>query len=74
MSPLPSLTGKEITAALLTIGFVIVRVRGSHHILRHPDGRMTVIPIHAGESIGPGLLSRILADCELTREEFAELL
>ena len=32
MTPLPSLTGKEITAALLTIGFVIVRVRGSHHI------------------------------------------
>jgi len=74
MTRLPSLTGEEITAALLTIGFVVVRVRGSHHILRHPDGRVTVIPIHAGETVGPGLFSKILADCELTRDEFARLL
>jgi len=74
MTRLPSLTGEEITAALLTIGFVVVRVRGSRHILRHPDGRVTVIPIHAGETVGPGLFSKILADCELTRDEFARLL
>jgi len=72
MARLSSLTDEEITAAFLAIGFH--RVRGSHHISRHPDERMTVIPIHAGESVEPGLLSRILADCELTREEFAKLL
>ncbi len=74
MTRLPSLTGDEITAALQTIGFVVVRVRGSHHILRHSDGRVTVVPIHAGETVGPGLFSKILADCELTRDEFAGLL
>jgi predicted RNA binding protein YcfA (HicA-like mRNA interferase family) len=74
MTRLPSLTGDEIIAALQTIGFVVVRVRGSHHILRHSDGRVTVVPIHAGETVGPGLFSKILADCELTRDEFATLL
>jgi len=41
--------------------------------LRHPDGRVTVVPIHSGETIGPGLLSKILRDCELTRDELFEL-
>ena len=35
---------------------------------------MTVVPVHAGETIGPGLMSKLLRDCELTREEFAALL
>jgi len=32
--------------------------------LKHPDGRTTVVPIHAGETIGLGLLSKILRDVE----------
>ena len=55
-------------------GFEVARVRGSHHFLRHPDGRGSVVPVHAGETIGPGLLTAILRDCELGREEFAALL
>jgi len=51
MARLSGLTDEEITAALLTVGFVVVRVRGSHHISRRPRERMTVIPIHAGESV-----------------------
>lgn len=74
MSKLPSLTGKEIIAALKKIGFEVIRIRGSHHFLRHQDGRTTVVPVHAGETTGPGLLAKILRDCELTREEFASLL
>ena len=50
------------------------RVRGSHHFLKHPDGRATVVPVHSGENIGPGLLNKILSDCELTREQFRSLL
>jgi predicted RNA binding protein YcfA (HicA-like mRNA interferase family) len=42
--------------------------------MRHPDGRTTVVPIHAGETGGPGLMGKILRDCGLTREEFALLL
>jgi predicted RNA binding protein YcfA (HicA-like mRNA interferase family) len=36
--------------------------------MRHPDGRYTVVPVHAGEIIGPGLLNKILKNTELSRE------
>ena len=74
MSRLPSLTGKQVLAALAAGGFDVVRVKGSHHFLRHPDGRTTVVPVHAGEAVGRGLLSKILRDCELTRDAFRALL
>ena len=74
MTKLPALTGKRLIAALSSAGFEVVRVRGSHQILRHADGRTTVVPVHAGESIGPGLLAAILRDCELTRSQLRRLL
>jgi len=74
MSKLPSLTGKEIIAALGKAGFEVIRVRGSDHILVHSDGRRTVVPVHAGETIGTGLMTQILRDCQLDREEFRNLL
>jgi predicted RNA binding protein YcfA (HicA-like mRNA interferase family) len=61
-------------SALSKAGFAVARIKGSHHFLRHPDGRGTVLPIHAGETIGPGLLAAILRDCELDRGEFIALL
>jgi predicted RNA binding protein YcfA (HicA-like mRNA interferase family) len=74
MSRLPRLTGGEVIAALGKIGFVVVRIKGSHHRLRHADGRVTTVPVHGSETIGPGLLSRILRDCDLPREDFEALL
>lgn len=74
MTSLPSVRGKELIAALKKAGFSVVRVKGSHHFLRHANGRTTVVPVHAGEPIGPGLLSKILRDCELDRENLQKLL
>ncbi len=74
MSRLPRLTGAEVVAALARAGFVNSRVKGSHHRLRHPDGRVTTVPVHGAEVIGPGLLAKILRDCDLSREEFDALL
>jgi predicted RNA binding protein YcfA (HicA-like mRNA interferase family) len=74
MTRLPKPTGKEVIAALGKIGFAVIRVKGSHHFIRHPDGRSTVVPVHSGETIGPGLMAKILKDCEIDREEFGTLL
>lgn len=74
MSKFPALSGKQLIAVLNRLGFEVVRIKGSHHFLRHEDGRSTVVPIHAGETIGPGLLSKVLRDCELTREQVQALL
>lgn len=74
MTSFPSLTGKDLLLALKKAGFSVVRVRGSHHFVHHPDGRSTVVPVHAGESVGQGLISKILRDCELSREQLQKLL
>ena len=58
----------------LETGFILIRTKGSHHFVRHPDGRATVVPVHASETLGPGLFNRILKDAEIERDEFDELL
>ena len=70
----PRLRGRELIAALQRAGFVVLRVKGSHHFLRHADGRRTVVPVHAGETIGPGLLNKILRDLEMEAGEFEKWL
>jgi predicted RNA binding protein YcfA (HicA-like mRNA interferase family) len=70
----PRLTGKEIIIALRDAGFEVGRIKGSHHFLKHPDGRVTVIPVDSGEIIGSGLMAKILLDCDLSHEEFQQLL
>ena len=74
MTSYPSVTGKDLLSALRRAGFALVRSKGSHHFLRHPDGRATVVPVHAGETIGPGLLASILRDVKLTRTQLHDLL
>ena len=66
MTRLPRATGR--------LGFEVARIKGSHHFLRHADGRGTVVPVHSGETLGPGLLAAILRDCEIERDEFIALL
>jgi predicted RNA binding protein YcfA (HicA-like mRNA interferase family) len=74
MTRLPRITGSELVRALRREGFEVVRVKGSHHFLRHGDGRATVVPVHAGDTIGPGLLASILSDVGMTRDELIDLL
>jgi predicted RNA binding protein YcfA (HicA-like mRNA interferase family) len=74
MSKTPRLSAKEIIAALSKAGVVIASVKGSHHFLKHPDGRKTVVPLHSGETIGPGLLLKILRACEIDLEQLDSLL
>jgi predicted RNA binding protein YcfA (HicA-like mRNA interferase family) len=74
MTRFPRAKGKEIVRALEKAGFFVDRTRGSHVFLKNPDGRATVVPVHSGETIGPGLLRAILRDVELPVEEFLKLL
>lgn len=74
MSSLPSIDGRKFIKALRKAGFEVVRIKGSHHFLRHSDRRATVIPVHAKENIGIGLFHKILKDCELMTDEFMKLL
>jgi len=71
---LKPLSARKVIKVLTKIGFKVERQRGSHVVLKHSDGRVTVVPVHSGEKIGRGLLLKIIKDVKLTREEFLELL
>lgn len=74
MSTLAPVSGRQLIKALRRLGFEVIRIKGSHHFLQHPDGRCTVVPVHRGEAIGRGLLAQILRDCDISREELQKLL
>jgi predicted RNA binding protein YcfA (HicA-like mRNA interferase family) len=67
-------TSRKVIKALSNLGFEIDRKHGSHVVMKHADGRITVIPVHARENIGVGLLLKIMKDAKLDREEFIKLL
>ncbi len=69
MGDLPTLKPREVVALLVSLGFVEVRQRGSHKQYRHPDGRGTTVPFHAGRDISPTLLRKIAKDVGLTTEQ-----
>ena len=67
--------GEGVTAsAAIKAGFVVARVTGSHHIMRHPDGRGTTVPVHPGRNVAKGTLRGILADINMHVEELRRLL
>jgi predicted RNA binding protein YcfA (HicA-like mRNA interferase family) len=69
MSNQKTYTGKELISIFNKLGFEVIRIKGSHHYLRHEDGRATVVPVHSKEDIGVGLLQKMLKDLEMTKEE-----
>jgi predicted RNA binding protein YcfA (HicA-like mRNA interferase family) len=72
MTALPPLKGDRVVRALEKAGFEVVRIKGSHPILRHRSDPAcgTVVPVQ----IKRGLLRRIVSDGVLTIEESRALL
>ncbi|HEX04464.1 MAG TPA: addiction module toxin, HicA family [Bacteroidetes bacterium] len=74
MTPrLPTLSSKKLIRVLEKSGFCQDHQTGSHVRLKHANGRVTVVPRHA-KDIGRGLLSAILNQTGISRDEFRRLL
>jgi predicted RNA binding protein YcfA (HicA-like mRNA interferase family) len=74
MSGLPIISGKNLVNLLEKHGFEIVRIKGSHHRMKHPDGRITTIPVHKNEDLPKGLMRKIIReDLDMDIEEFIKL-
>lgn len=67
-------SGKSVVSALQKIGFEVDRISGSHHILKHPDGRMLTVPVHRNQDLQNGIYRRILKDSGVTDAELRKLL
>ncbi len=70
---IPRVTARAMLAALERAGFVVVRTKGSHVRLRHPDGRAVTIPVHPGD-LRVGTIAAILRATDLSAEDLRALL
>ncbi|MDZ4844078.1 MAG: type II toxin-antitoxin system HicA family toxin [Chitinophagales bacterium] len=74
MATLPVLSGKELIKCLERNGFVVIRVNGSHHRMKHADGRVTTVPFHKYEDLPKGLLHKIIReDLKLEVDDFVKI-
>jgi predicted RNA binding protein YcfA (HicA-like mRNA interferase family) len=73
-SAIPSIPGIKVVRALERAGFKLTRVRGSHHMMRHPDGRAVPVPVHPGRDMPKGTLRGILAMIGMDVDELRKLL
>ena len=72
---LPVISGKELLALLEKYGFIVTRIKGSHHRMKHEDGRVTTIPVHKNDPIPKGLLRKIIReDLVISLDEFVKMI
>jgi predicted RNA binding protein YcfA (HicA-like mRNA interferase family) len=64
---------REVLNALLKLGFIEIRQTGSHITLFHPDGRKTLVAMHA-KTLPKGTFQKIVKDTLLSTEQFKRYL
>ncbi len=75
MPKLPQVKAKDIVKVVLKLGFLFRDQSGSHAVYIRSDGRRTTIPIHPTQTIGVGLLTKIIKkDLQISKNEFIKLL
>ncbi len=70
---LPRLTALELIKILKKLGFEESRSSGSHRIYKNESKRI-VVPYHSGKIIHPKIVKDVLKVCNITLEEFINLL
>lgn len=76
MSRLPQVPGDRVMRALKRAGFLVVRQKGSHCVMRHQTdlSRRCTVPLHASQPVKAGTLHAILKGAGLEVQEFLGLL
>lgn len=75
MSKLSQVKSRQLVKVVLALGFKFRDQSGSHAVYIHDDGRRTTVSIHPSETIGIGLLTKIIKkDLKISKEEFVRLL
>ena len=74
MAELPQVDGRTVIDALGRAGFEVVRIKGSHHIMKSPAVRALItVPVHGARPVKKGTLRSIIRDAGLTVEQFVSL-
>jgi len=68
------ISARRLVRALEADGFILQRIRGSHRIYRHADGRRVVVAFHAlGDTFPMGTLRGMLDDAGWQDEDLQRL-
>lgn len=74
MPRLVPVKAKDLIKILERLGFIELRVKGSHHLFMEPGTKKTTtVPVHGGEDVSVGLLRQILRDIELSVQDYEKL-
>ena len=72
---LPQVKARDLVKVARKLGFYFRSQKGSHAVYVHADGRRATISVHPSETIGIGLLTKMITkDFQISKEEFVELL
>ena len=75
MSKLPQVKARDLIKVVEKLGFTFRDQSGSHAVYIHKDGRRTTISVHPSNTIGTGLLTKIIKkDLQISRNDFLKLL
>lgn len=69
MSIWPATRARRVLAALMRIGWVVRRQRGSHRTLSRPGWPDVIFAFHDNEEVGPRMLARIARHTGLSPED-----
>jgi predicted RNA binding protein YcfA (HicA-like mRNA interferase family) len=60
------ITGKEMCRLLQQNGWILKRIRGSHHIFgKSGEIKIITVPVHGNATLKPGLANRISKDTNI---------
>ena len=66
-----AISGKAMARLLERNGWILLRIKGSHHIYGKPGREERIsVPIHRNQSLKIGLVRHIMNAAELTEEDF----
>jgi predicted RNA binding protein YcfA (HicA-like mRNA interferase family) len=74
MTRLPVISGAALLRLLERAGFAVTRSESSHYVVKHPDGRWTIVPVHANRDLTRTLLRKILRQAGISIEQYLDLL
>ena len=62
-------SSKRLIKLLENRGWVLDRIRGSHHVFKHKEGGFIVVPVHGNNDISKGVFYSILKDAGIDKFE-----
>ena len=69
MANLPRPSGKDMVRFLQKLGFSVVRITGSHHIMER-GSRHATVPVHGNQTLKIGTLRSILREIDMSPADF----